>query len=40
MGGEAIARDDDGRVVFVRGALPGETVEAELIAAKKDSAAP
>ncbi len=35
-GGEAIARDDDGRIVFVRGALPGETVEAELTAAKKD----
>ncbi|MGZ4708160.1 MAG: TRAM domain-containing protein, partial [Acidimicrobiales bacterium] len=25
-GGEAIARDDEGRVVFVRGALPGERV--------------
>jgi 23S rRNA (uracil1939-C5)-methyltransferase len=35
-GGEAIARDDDGRVVFVRGALPGEVVEAELTAVKKD----
>ena len=29
-GGEALARDDDGRVVFVRGALPGETVVAEV----------
>ncbi len=35
-GGEAIARDDDGRVVFVRGALPGEVVAAEVTAAKKD----
>lgn len=35
-GGEAIARDDDGRVVFVRGALPGEVVEAELTMEKKD----
>jgi 23S rRNA (uracil1939-C5)-methyltransferase len=26
-GGAAVARDDDGRVVFVRGALPGERVE-------------
>lgn len=35
-GGEAIARDDDGRVVFVRGALPGETVVAELVHEKRD----
>lgn len=35
-GGEAIARDPDGRVVFVRGALPGETVVAELTDAKRD----
>lgn len=35
-GGEAIARDDDGRVVFVRGALPGETVVAELTHVKRD----
>ena len=35
-GGEAIARDAGGRVVFVRGALPGETVDAELTAEKKD----
>ena len=35
-GGEAIARDDGGRVVFVRGALPGEVVDAELTVEKKD----
>jgi len=35
-GGDAIARDEDGRVVFVRGALPGETVEAELVSERKD----
>jgi 23S rRNA (uracil1939-C5)-methyltransferase len=35
-GGDALARDDDGRVVFVRGALPGETVAVEVTAAKKD----
>jgi 23S rRNA (uracil1939-C5)-methyltransferase len=35
-GGEALAHDDEGRVVFVRGALPGEVVAAELIAEKKD----
>jgi len=35
-GGEAIARDDQGRVVFVRGAIPGETVEVEVIQEKKD----
>src|SRR5690348_6357796 len=29
-GGDAIARDDDGRVVFVDGALPGERVRVEL----------
>ena len=29
-GGEAIARDDDGRVVFVQGALPGERVQVEV----------
>jgi 23S rRNA (uracil1939-C5)-methyltransferase len=37
-GGEAMSRDDDGRVVFVRGALPGELVEVELSLAKKDFA--
>src|SRR6188472_2118634 len=35
-GGEAIARDDGGRVVFVRGALPGEVVAAEVTVEKKD----
>lgn len=35
-GGEAIGRDTGGRVVFVRGALPGETVVAELTHEKKD----
>ena len=35
-GGEAIARDGDGRVVFARGALPGETVAVELQTEKRD----
>jgi 23S rRNA (uracil1939-C5)-methyltransferase len=35
-GGEAIARDEGGRVVFIRGALPGEVVDAELTVEKKD----
>jgi 23S rRNA (uracil1939-C5)-methyltransferase len=35
-GGDALARDGDGRVVFVRGAVPGETVAVEITAAKKD----
>lgn len=34
-GGEAVARGDDGRVVFVQGALPGETVVVELTDEKK-----
>lgn len=33
-----MARDDDGRVVFVRGALPGELVDVELSTTKKDFA--
>ncbi|MGI9645415.1 MAG: class I SAM-dependent RNA methyltransferase [Ilumatobacteraceae bacterium] len=37
-GGDALARDGDGRVVFVRGALPGELVSAEITSAKKDFA--
>lgn len=35
-GGDAIARGDDGRVVFVRGALPGEMVEADLVRKQRD----
>jgi 23S rRNA (uracil1939-C5)-methyltransferase len=35
-GGDALARDVDGRVVFARGALPGELVEVELTETKKD----
>lgn len=35
-GGEAIARDDGGRVVFIKGALPGETVVVEITHEKKD----
>ena len=37
-GGDAIARDDGGRVVFVEGALPGERVRVRLVQAKKDFA--
>lgn len=37
-GGDAIARDDSGRVVFVTGALPGERVRARVTSAKKDFA--
>jgi 23S rRNA (uracil1939-C5)-methyltransferase len=35
-GGEAIARDADGRVVFARGALPGEVVVVEITHEKRD----
>jgi len=35
-GGEAIAREADGRVLFVRGALPGETVVAAITTEKRD----
>ncbi len=35
-GGEALAKADDGRVVFVRGALPGELVTVELTEQKRD----
>ncbi len=37
-GGAALARDADGRVVFVAGALPGERVMARLTEAKRDFA--
>jgi 23S rRNA (uracil1939-C5)-methyltransferase len=37
-GGDAIARDADGRVVFVVGALPGEHVRALVVSARKDFA--
>lgn len=35
-GGDALARHDDGRVVFVSGALPGELVDAEFVEEKRD----
>ncbi|MEO5678710.1 MAG: TRAM domain-containing protein [Acidimicrobiales bacterium] len=35
-GGDALARDAEGRVVFVAGALPGEQVVAEVLTAKSD----
>lgn len=38
VGGEAIAREGSGRVVFVAGALPGETVRAELLEEKRSFA--
>jgi 23S rRNA (uracil1939-C5)-methyltransferase len=34
-GGEAVGRLEDGRAVFVRGAIPGETVEVRLTQQKK-----
>jgi 23S rRNA (uracil1939-C5)-methyltransferase len=37
-GGDALARDDEGRVVFIDGALPGEVVEVEVETSKKDFA--
>ena len=37
-GGDALARLDDGRVIFVRGALPGETVEVRVLQSRKDYA--
>lgn len=37
-GGDALARDADGRVVFVSGALPGERVRARITSSKKDFA--
>jgi tRNA/tmRNA/rRNA uracil-C5-methylase (TrmA/RlmC/RlmD family) len=37
-GGASLARDGDGRVVFVAGALPGERVRAEVTETRKDFA--
>lgn len=37
-GGDALAREDGGRVVFVRGALPGERVAVDYVLEKKDFA--
>lgn len=37
-GGDALAREPDGRVVFVPDALPGEVVEVELIDERRDFA--
>ncbi len=37
-GGEGVARDSDGRVVFVHGGLPGERVEVEITEQRKDFA--
>ncbi|GAC48233.1 class I SAM-dependent RNA methyltransferase [Gordonia aichiensis] len=36
-GGEAVGRLDDGRVMFVRGAIPGETVEARVVDTRSES---
>lgn len=38
VGGAALARGEDGRVVFVSGAIGGETVDARIRSAKKDFA--
>jgi 23S rRNA (uracil1939-C5)-methyltransferase len=35
-GGETLARDHDGRVVFVRGGLPGEEVAVEIVESRND----
>lgn len=35
-GGDAIARDPDGRIVFVHGAIAGETVVADVVQTKRD----
>ncbi len=37
-GGDALAREPSGRVVFVPGALPGEVVDVEIASAKRDFA--
>lgn len=36
-GGDAVGRLDDGRVVFVRGAIPGETVAAQVVDTRAES---
>ena len=36
-GGDAVGRLEDGRVVFVRGAIPGELVEARVVDTRSDS---
>ncbi|MEO6123050.1 MAG: hypothetical protein ABIR32_05015 [Ilumatobacteraceae bacterium] len=38
VGGSALARGDDGRVVFVAGAIPGESVDVTFRTTKKDFA--
>lgn len=35
-GGDGLARDPEGRVVFVRGGLPGERVRAEIVDQRRD----
>jgi 23S rRNA (uracil1939-C5)-methyltransferase len=35
-GGDAIARDEEGRVVFITGALPGESVAVEVVEQRRD----
>jgi 23S rRNA (uracil1939-C5)-methyltransferase len=37
-GGDALARQPDGRIVFVPGALPGELVDVRILSAKRDLA--
>ncbi len=37
-GGDGLARASDGRVVFVPGALPGETVDVDIVQSKRDFA--
>src|ERR1700733_13446713 len=34
-GGDAIARDDSGKAVFIRGALPGERVQVEILTERR-----
>jgi 23S rRNA (uracil1939-C5)-methyltransferase len=38
VGGDGVAREASGRVVFVDGALPGEVVTAEVVAERRDHA--